>query len=185
MSPRTPRRPKRSIHGAAVARACSRESPRARSASAALSSVPSHGSSRSRWGIRAAGALTIVPESGGCRPQISSSSVVLPQPLGPTTATISWGAARSDIPDSACTGPRLVANVRLTSSTRTPTRSSSSRGSSIGASIITRIAPSAGITPQVRRVSARPQQRARGAISAGFPASPPGFSDAVRRCYRV
>ena len=31
------------------------------------------------------------PASGRCRPQINSSSVVLPQPLGPTTATSSCG----------------------------------------------------------------------------------------------
>ena len=36
------------------------------------------------------------PPSGRCRPQTSSSSVVLPQPLGPTTATTSPAPARSE-----------------------------------------------------------------------------------------
>ena len=98
----------------------SRPMPRARSASAALSSALSHGSSRSRWGISAAGARVTVPASGACRPQMSSSSVVLPQPLGPTTATISPGAARIETPASAGTAPVREANVLLTSSTRTP-----------------------------------------------------------------
>ena len=84
----------------------------------------------------AAGALTTVPSSGRCRPQISSSSVVLPHPLGPTTVTISPGSARSDTPASACTAPFRDANVLLTSSTRTPPVSCRSPASRAGASII-------------------------------------------------
>jgi hypothetical protein len=70
--------------------------------------------------MSAAGALTTVPVSGACNPQMSSSSVVLPQPLGPTTVTISPGAARSDTPSRAWTWPFPDVNVLLTSSTRTP-----------------------------------------------------------------
>ena len=58
-----------------------------RSASAALSTALSHGSSRSRWGISTAGSEWTVPSLEVlAAPQISSSSVVLPQPLGPTSA---------------------------------------------------------------------------------------------------
>src|SRR5689334_20690409 len=103
-----PVRPKRSSHGWAAARAWSRRIPLARSASAALSTAVSHGSNRSRWGINAAGAAATVPASGVCRPQISSSSVDLPQPLGPTTATISPAPADIETPSSAATSPRLV-----------------------------------------------------------------------------
>ena len=78
--------------------------PAMRSASAALSSALSQGSSRSRWGISTAGAHSIVPPSGSCSPQISSSRVVLPQPLGPTTASSSPAPACSETPSSARTG---------------------------------------------------------------------------------
>ncbi len=70
--------------------------------------------------MSAAGALVTVPVSGACRPQMSSSSVVLPQPLGPTTVTISPGPARSDTSARAWTWPFPDANVLLTRSTRTP-----------------------------------------------------------------
>ena len=45
------------------------------------------------------------PASGCASPQTSSSSVDLPQPLGPATATTSRGAARSDTPSRALHGP--------------------------------------------------------------------------------
>ena len=102
-----PASPKRSSHGAAAARAWARDTPRARSARPALSSAVHHGSSRSRWGMSAAGAACTSPESGRWRPQISSSSVVLPHPLGPTTATTSSWAARSDMPSSATVSRRI------------------------------------------------------------------------------
>ena len=54
-----------------------------------------------RW---LAGALT-EPASGVASPHTSSSSVDLPHPLGPTTATISPGATRSVTPPSARTAP--------------------------------------------------------------------------------
>ena len=79
----------------------------------------SHGSSPSRCGISAAGV-----RGRRCRrrarssPHTSSSSVDLPQPLGPTTATTSRGAAR-DTPSSAHGAERIsrrrqdsVCNVR-------------------------------------------------------------------------
>ena len=80
--------------------------PPTRSASAALSSAFSHGSSPSRCGISAAGGASIVPASGSASPQTSSSSVDLPQPLGPATATTSRGAARTDTPSRALTAPK-------------------------------------------------------------------------------
>ena len=74
-----------------------------RGASAAFSTALSHGSSRSRWGISTAAAELTEPLSGSCSPQISSSSVVLPQPLGPTSASSSSRSACSDTPSSAGT----------------------------------------------------------------------------------
>ena len=49
------------------------------------------------------GSTRRAPASGVCRPQISSSRVVLPQPLGPTTASSSPWSACSETPASACT----------------------------------------------------------------------------------
>ena len=70
-----------------------------RSARPALSSAAAHGSSRSRCGISTPPASAVARRRRVRRPaapQTSSSSVDLPQPLGPTTATISPGAARSE-----------------------------------------------------------------------------------------
>ena len=144
-------------------RARARETPATRRASPALSSASSHGSRASRWGISAAGAARTRPASGAPSPHTSSSSVDFPQPLGPTTATISPGATRRVTPASARTAP----NAFSTPSSSTPAPSTS-RGSTTGASASPCIAPSAGITPQVRRVSAG----SLGAISAGVPRLP-------------
>ena len=105
-----PSRPKAANSGCARARASSREAPASRAASAALSIARSHGSRPSRWGMSTAGAARTVPASGVCRPQTSSSSVVLPQPLGPTTATVSPAATSRSTASSARTAP----NARLT-----------------------------------------------------------------------
>ena len=91
-----------------------------------------------------------VPSSGFCNPAISSRSVVFPQPDGPTTATTSPRPTLSSTPSRAVT--RRYRRVSFTSE----------RGSFAGASVWVCIAPSAGITPQVRRVSAG----VLGAISA-------------------
>ena len=106
MAVSNPSSPSSANSGRARSRASRRDSRRTRSGSAALSSAVDQGSSRSRWGMYTAGSLATVPVSGRCRPQISSSSVDLPQPLGPTTATVSCGCASSDIPSRAATGPR-------------------------------------------------------------------------------
>ena len=89
----------------AAARAAFLEVPPARSASPALSSARSQGSSPSRCGISAAGGEVTLPASGSESPQISSSSVDLPHPLGPTTATVSFAAARRLTSSSATTSP--------------------------------------------------------------------------------
>ena len=144
------------------ARAPARAGPPRRSASAALSRALSHGSSRSRWGISAAGAQRTLPASGACRPQISSSSVVLPQPLGPTTASSS--------PRSACRETRRArarARCRRWARRRCGSRSLTLTAARARAgeahhrcalfglqSLQPPTAPSAGITPQVRRVGA-------------------------------
>jgi hypothetical protein len=89
----------------AAARAARFDAPAARSASPALSSALSHGSSPSRCGISAAGGDETVPASGSVSPHTSSSSVDLPHPLGPTTATVSFAPARTVTPSSATTSP--------------------------------------------------------------------------------
>ena len=149
-----------------------RETPRARSASPALSIALSHGSSRSRWGISAAGARCTVPESGRCRPQISSSSVVLPHPLGPDDRDhLMRVRAQRHAGERLDRARAWSGNVRLTSSTRTPSAALSSRGSSAGASTISVVAPFAGITPQVLRVSAGRTMR-RALSQPAFPPAP-------------
>ncbi len=100
-----PVRPNASKCSCAAARASRLEAPEARSASPALSSALSHGSSPSRWGIRAAFGARIVPASGSVSRHTSSSSVDLPHPLGPTTATVSFALARNVTPSSATTWP--------------------------------------------------------------------------------
>ena len=66
--------------------------------------------------MSAAGGADTVPASASCSPQTSSSSVDLPQPEGPTTATISPGAAAKETSTRAGTGPprRVAAKVRDT-----------------------------------------------------------------------
>src|SRR4051794_29781179 len=113
-----------------------------------------------------AGSARTRPASGVCRPHTSSSSVVLPQPLGPTTATISPAPTSRSTPSSARTEP----NARLTPARLALPPPSTFRGSCAGASSLVVIAPSAGITPQVRRVSA-----GTGAISAERSSRPPWF----------
>src|SRR5262249_22419271 len=84
------------------------------------------------WGISAAGKQASVPPSGRCSPQINSRRVVLPQPLGPTTASSSPGPARSETSASACTPtPRRSREVRLTPCRRiaSPPRAPPSKGS--------------------------------------------------------
>ena len=162
-----PSRPKAAKSGCARARASARDAPPRRRASAALSSARSHGSRLSRWGMSTAGSARTRPASGACSPHTSSSSVVLPQPLGPTTATISPAPTSRSTPSSARTEP----NARLTPARLAVPPPSTFRGSCAGASSLVVIAPSAGITPQVRRVSAG----SLGAISAGL-RQPPCWS---------
>ena len=96
---------------------------------------------RSRWGMSTAGARSHVPASGVCSPQTSSSSVDLPQPLGPTTATTSPGAARQR-------------HVRRARATRAEDLADALQEDARPRPSPCACAPSAGITPQVRRVSA-------------------------------
>src|SRR5947209_2041320 len=106
-----------------------------RSARAALSTALSHGSSRSRCGISTAGSQTTLPLWARCRPQISSSRVDLPHPLGPTTATTSPGCAWSERSCSAVRAPRRVLKVRVTPSTLTP-RSPGRVGRSVWCAVV-------------------------------------------------
>jgi hypothetical protein len=91
---------------AARTRASRRDRPPTRRASPALSAAVSHGSSRSRWGIRTAGELSRKPSSGRCSLQTNSSKVLLPQPLGPTTATVSPSATDSETSLNADSSPK-------------------------------------------------------------------------------
>ena len=50
-------------------------------------------------------AITICPLSGDSRPATDRSSVVLPQPEGPSSAIISPGATSRETPSSARTAP--------------------------------------------------------------------------------
>ena len=146
-----------------------------------MSSAPSQGSSRSRWGIRAAGALTIVPESGALQAADQLEQRRLAAAAGSDDGHDLVGCGVQRHPGQRLHRPALGGERPAHELDPHANACHQAREAPlIGASIITRIAPSAGITPQVRRVSARPHQRARGAISAGVPASPPGFSDAVR-----
>lgn len=64
-------------------------------------------------------ATSIVPSSTASRPAMTLSSVDLPQPEGPVTATNSpWRTSRST-PRSARTGARSAVNVRRAPRTRT------------------------------------------------------------------
>ncbi len=145
-----PPRPNASNSGAARRRASSFATPVTRSASPALSSALSHGRSRSRWGMSTARPASTVPASGASSPQTSSSSVVLPQPLGPTTASTSPGAASSVTPSSASTRP----NALRTPSRRTPRAPLPCSGVAGADAVVVSIAPFAGITPTGSRVSA-------------------------------
>ena len=167
---RSPASPKRSSHGAAAARACARETPRARSASPALSSALSHGSSRSRWGISAAGAAltrTGSRAAGGRRSARAASSCRTRSDRRRRRPR--RGAARSDIPSRACISP----NWRLTTSTRHAAGSVKIARLLDGSLDHRRLAPSAGITPQVRRVSAG-SRRAWALSQPAFPPAPLG-----------
>ena len=62
--------------------------------------------------MSAAACDSTVPASGAINPQTSSSSVVLPQPLGPTTATISPERTRSETSSRAVTRRRAAARRR-------------------------------------------------------------------------
>jgi hypothetical protein len=53
--------------------------------------------------------ISTVPEVGASSVAIISSSVVLPDPLGPYSATISPGSTRSDTPSTARTGSPPIA----------------------------------------------------------------------------
>src|SRR3954469_16720607 len=88
---------------------------------------------------------TTVPSSGSCSPARISRTVDFPHPDGPTRATASPGSTRK---------------LKLVTASRDPKRRSSPsaviaavfRGDAIATE---RPTPFAGITPQVRRVSAR------------------------------
>ena len=114
-----------------------------------------------------------MPRSAACRPQTSSSSVVLPQPLGPTTATISPAATCSETSSSAASGGLAAPGKGAAHPTRWISRSAvpwskTCRGSTREPRSSVCIAPSAGITPQVRRV-----RRRVGRLSQPASASPP------------
>ena len=147
-----------------------RATPATRSASAALSSADSHGSSPSRCGISAARRRVDRPAVGRLQPAHEleqrrlAAAARARRPRPPRAAR-----TRRDTPSSAWTAP----NAFPTAATVTPPETS--RGSTPGASTSVRIAPSAGITPQVRRVRSSEDLSQPGVLP-----SPPGFSLPVR-----
>jgi hypothetical protein len=98
------------------------------------------------------------PEVGACNPATISSRVDLPQPDGPTSPSTSPAATRSDSSSSAATLPRRDGNSFESSATATAGWAGAALaiGSSLSGALtdIVLLAPFAGITPQVRRVSA-------------------------------
>ena len=88
-------------------RASSRETPRARSASPGVVDRAQPRQQRSRWGISAAGTLT-VPASGACSRQMARAAWSCRIRWGRRPRPPRRGSARSDIPASASTGPRSV-----------------------------------------------------------------------------
>ena len=146
----------RANSGRARARACARRAPATRSGSAALSSALAPRQQQVALGHQHGGLARPCPRRApaGRRPARAAS-----------TCRSRWGrrrrrsrrARRAATPRPAprrrgCREP----SVRLTPSTRTPARDwlEMFRGSCTGASMLVVIAPSAGITPQVRRVGA-------------------------------
>ena len=85
-----------------------------------------------------------------------ASSVLLPQPDGPTRPTTSPASSCTSSPSRARTSPRRDRQSFLTPR-RATSVSVAERGSVTGASSC--IAPSAGITPQVQRVNAGIRER--------------------------
>ncbi len=77
-------------------------------------------------GVRSSPSSAIEPAVGATRPLIARSSVVLPAPLVPSTATVSPGATSRSSPNSTCTRPyqtsssRTRSNVPAVSSTAPP-----------------------------------------------------------------
>ena len=94
----------------------------------ALSTTLRQGKSRSRCGMKetrpsrsAAWQLLpskrrMPPASGSSRPATILKSVLLPQPLGPTTVTNSPGVTLASRPDKAVTGPYVLVTARSSSS---------------------------------------------------------------------
>ena len=158
---RSPRGRRRRRAGARAARASSRDAPARRSASAALSIARSQGSRLSRWGMSTAGVGAHAARVGRLQPAHELEQRRLAAAAGADDGDDLAGAdARASTPSSARTAP----NARLTPARLAVPPPSTSRGSCAGASSLVVIAPSAGITPQVRRVSAG----SLGAISAGL-----------------
>ena len=140
--------------------------PPTRSASPALSSALSHGSSASRWGISAAGAGA---HAAGVRRDQAADEL--------EQRRLAAAARPDDRDDLARRHPQRHATQRPDGSERHRRRRRSrrppaltSRGSATGASASLCIAPSAGITPQVRRVRSSADLSQPGVLP-----SPPGF----------
>ena len=174
-------RPKRAKSGSARRRASGPSPRRHSSARAAFPSASRQGRSRSRCGMYAEASrrgapgsapwISTAPSSGSWSPATISSRVDFPQPEGPTTATTSPGRMLREAVEGG--HERASPKRRVTPLSEIPIPFND-RGSVTGASASTCIAPSAGITPQVRRVSAGRSECPEGAISARLSASPPG-----------
>jgi len=107
-----------------------------------------------------------VPQSGVSRPAASARIVDLPPPLGPTSATVSPGATRSDT--SFTTGSFSPVNVKATSSSSRPPREFV-RLYPVGACFIAFRWPSNGCT---RRAASVHRPISNAAIRSGATISP-------------
>ena len=77
--------------------------------------MPMPSRSSGRYSARSTSSSRTVPDCGATRPEITSSVVVLPEPLAPISPTMEPGSASKVTPSSACTPPnctRTSATVR-------------------------------------------------------------------------
>ena len=67
--------------------------------------MPMLSRSSGRYSVRSTSSRRTRPDCGGTSPEITSSVVVLPEPLAPIRPTIDPGTASNVTPLSACTPP--------------------------------------------------------------------------------
>src|SRR5581483_6309962 len=114
---------------------------------------------------RSASRNRIDPAVGRLRPRTDLASVVLPQPLSPTTATISPASTCKSTPSTACTKPRGAPNQPAPTEKRTSSP---------------QISRSGGTTGLLVEPAARPGSRRDGEIGRRLDRAPGQLLDAAR-----